>query len=70
MHAPPLPDAFPVGTLFALADGVPITESPDGVVLGWDCGAPRHMPPAAHRSWTALSELTFRTLVTGRAGND
>jgi hypothetical protein len=69
MSAPLLPDVFPVGTLFALVDGVPVTESPDGQVLGWDCDAPRQMPRNAQLTWTALSEPTFRTLVVGNAGN-
>lgn len=67
MSAPLLPDAFPVGTLFALVDGVPVTESPDGEVLGWDCDTPRQMARSVHRTWTALSEPTFRTLVVGSA---
>lgn len=68
MRTPLLPEAFPVGTLFALVDGVPVTESPDGEVLGWDCDAPRQMARHAHPAWTTLSELTFRSLVSGDAG--
>jgi hypothetical protein len=68
MRTPLLPDAFPVGTLFALVDGVPVTESPDGDLLGWDCDTPRQMARSAQLTWTALSEPTFRSLVAGNAG--
>lgn len=29
-----LPSSFPVGTLFAVVDGVPVTEAPDGQAVG------------------------------------
>lgn len=58
-----LPETFPMGTLFAVVDGVPVTESPDGEITGWDAAQPRHIHLADLSSSVPVSEETFRAMV-------
>ncbi len=64
MDVPALPGVFPVGTLFAVIDGVPVTESPDGQMLRWDLASPSPISSRGASSRAVpVSESTFRTLI-------
>lgn len=64
MTTPSLPEQFPTGTLFALIDGIPVTESPEGEMLGWDSVPPRRILRGAMKGTAiAVSEESFRALV-------
>ena len=64
MTAVVLPETFPIGTLFLVIEGVPVTESPDGEMLRWDLAEP--LPLVARKLGghaIPVSEATFRSIV-------
>jgi hypothetical protein len=65
-----IPDAFPLGTLFGVFDGIPISEDSDRYALAWDVPGGRRFPYGSSSPNCALiSEVKFRELVKQFQGN-
>jgi hypothetical protein len=65
-----VPNTFPLGTLFGVFDGIPISEDLDRNALAWDVPGGRRFPYGSSSPNCALiSEAKFRELVNQLQGN-